>query len=251
METGRLAGKRIVVTGGAGGIGNAAIRTLVEQGARVGCTVNQELPALPDGVESRRCDITSRPEVDETFDALAETLGGLDVLIHAAGVHGRCPAEELDEESWDRIFALNCKATLFTNQAAFRHLRGSGGSIVNMGSCEGVRGFAGNAAYASTRGAVMSWTRSIALEWGCHEIRANCVAPVVETRLAQRGLEGMGEAEREAMAAGLRAAIPLGGKMGDPVRDLAPVLAFLASDDSRFITGQTIAVDGGFMMLGS
>jgi NAD(P)-dependent dehydrogenase (short-subunit alcohol dehydrogenase family) len=97
----------------------------------------------------------------------------------------------------------------------------------------------------------MAWTRSIALEWGRHEIRANCVAPVVETRLAQRGMDGMGDAERAAMEAHLHAAIPLGGKMGDPLHDLAPVLAFLASDDSRFMTGQTLSVDGGFMMLGS
>jgi NAD(P)-dependent dehydrogenase (short-subunit alcohol dehydrogenase family) len=248
---GRLDGKRIIVTGGAGGIGNAAIRTLVEQGARVACTFNEVQPELPEAVLSRPCDVTRKRQVDECFDAFSEAMGGLDVLIHAAGVHGRCPAAELDEETWDGIFALNCKATLFTNQAAFRHLRERGGSIINMGSCEGVRGFAGNAAYASTRGAVMSWTRSIALEWGGHAIRANCVAPVVETRLVHRGLDAMGEAEREVMAAGLRAAIPLGGKMGDPLRDLAPVLAFLASDDSRFITGQTLAVDGGFMMLGS
>jgi len=248
---GKLDGKRILVTGGAGGIGNAAVRGLAGHGARVACTYHAAVPSVPDGVVVRRCDVTDRAQIDATFDACAGALGGLDALVHAAGVHGSCPADRLDETTWDRFFDLNCKATLWTNQAAFRHLRERGGSIVNMGSCEGVRGFAGNAAYASTRGAVMAWTRSIALEWGRHGIRANCVAPVVDTQVSQRMRAALDDAGRAALAAGLRAAIPLGGEMGDPLRDLAPVLAFLASDDSRFITGQTLAVDGGFMMLGS
>lgn len=247
----RLDGKRVIVTGGAGGIGNAAVRVFVEQGARVACTYHSDEPDVPDGVVARRCDVSDRADVEATFDAFVDELGGLDALVHAAGVHGACPAHEITEELWDRTFELNAKATLLTNQAAFRHLRENGGSIVNMGSCEGVRGFAGNAAYAATRGAVMSFTRSIALEWGRHGVRANCVAPVIHTRLAQRVRDVLDDAALAAMDARLREAIPLGGKMGDPVQDLAPVLAFLVSDSSRFITGQTIAVDGGFMMLGS
>lgn len=247
----RLDGKRVIVTGGAGGIGNAAVRVFVEQGARVACTYHSDEPDVPDGVVVRRCDVSDKADLDATFDAFVDELGGLDALVHAAGVHGACPAHEITEELWDRTFELNAKATLLTNQAAFRHLRENGGSIVNMGSCEGVRGFAGNAAYAATRGAVMSFTRSIALEWGRHGVRANCVAPVIHTRLAQRVRDVLDDAALAAMDARLREAIPLGGKMGDPVQDLAPVLAFLVSDSSRFITGQTIAVDGGFMMLGS
>jgi NAD(P)-dependent dehydrogenase (short-subunit alcohol dehydrogenase family) len=246
-----LDGRRVIVTGGAGGIGGAAVQALVERGARVACTVHESAAKVPDGVVTSPCDIASKASVDETVDRLAGELGGLDALIHAAGIHGSCPAEQLGEDEWDRLFALNGKATLFTNQAAFRHLRDGGGSIVNMGSVEGVRGTAGNAAYASSRGAVMAWTRSVALEWARHRIRVNCVAPVVETRLVQRIRDAMDDAGRAAMEAGLQHAIPLGGKMGDPLQDLAPVLAFLVSDDSRFITGQTLAVDGGFMMLGS
>ena len=246
-----LEGKRIIVTGGAGGIGNAAIHALVDGGAKVACTFNAATPNVPATVLAQACDIANQGEVDATFDAFAEALGGLDGLIHAAGVHGSCPADRLSEEEWDRIFAVNGKGTLFTNQAAFRHLHGQGGSIVNMGSCEGVRGFAGNAAYAASRGAVMSWTRSVASEWGRHRIRVNAVAPVIDTQIAQRMRDAMDDAGRAAMDAGLRMAIPLGGKMGDPLLDLAPVLTFLMSDASRFITGQTLSVDGGFMMLGS
>jgi len=251
-DMGQLDGKRVIITGGAGGIGNAAVIAFQEAGAKVACTFNSEQPSLPDGVLSRRCDITKKAEVDSVFDAFADALGGLDVLIHAAGLHGSCPTDQLTEESWDHMFDLNGKATLFTNQAAFRHMRkAGGGSIVNMGSCEGVRGFAGNACYAATRGAVMAFTRSIALEWGKHNIRANALAPVAETRPAKRMRAHMDEAGIAMMDAYLNQAIPLGGKMGDALDDIAPVLVFLASDASHFITGQTIAVDGGFMMLGA
>ncbi len=249
---GQLDGKRVIVTGGAGGIGNAAVIACHAAGATVACTYNTALPQVPDGVLSRRCDVTSKTEVDAAFDELAAAMGGLDALIHAAGLHGSCPADQLTEEGWDSMFALNCTATLFTNQAAFRHMQpAGGGSIVNMGSVEGVRGFAGNACYAATRGAVMAWTRSIALEWGKHGIRANALAPVAETRAATRMRAHMDEAAIAMMEAYLAQAVPLGGKMGHPLRDIAPALVFLTSDASHFITGQTIAVDGGFMMLGA
>jgi NAD(P)-dependent dehydrogenase (short-subunit alcohol dehydrogenase family) len=249
---GSLDGKRVIITGAAGGIGGAAVEAFLKEGARVACTYNSAQPALPDGVvASAKCDIASKASVDGVFDGFAELLGGLDVLIQAAGLHGGCPADQLTEEYWDNMFALNGKATLFTNQAAFRHMRGKGGSIVNMGSCEGVRGFAGNACYAATRGAVMAFTRSVALEWGRHKVRVNALAPVAETAPARRMRAAQDDAANAMMDGYLQAAIPLGGRMGDALADIAPALVFLASDASHFITGQTLAVDGGFIMLGS
>lgn len=248
---GKLQGKRIVVTGGAGGIGNAAVQWFVRAGAQVACTYNHAAPELPAGVLSERCDIASKNQVNAVFDGFARALGGIDVLLHAAGVHGSKPADQVEEADWERMFDLNGKATVWTNQAAFRHMRAGGGSIINMGSMEGVRGFAGNSLYAASRGAVMAWTRSIAQEWGACGVRCNCVAPAIDTAIFQRQRSAMDQAGLDAMDAALRQSIPLGGRLGDPLRDLAPVLGFLASDDSRFITGQTIAVDGGLMMLGS
>lgn len=248
---GKLHGKRVIVTGGAGGIGNAAIKWFVAEGARVACTYNNALPDLPASVVRRRCNISDRTEVLQVFDGIVADLGGLDVLIHAAGVHGSRLADQIDEAEWDRMFDLNAKGTVWTNQAAFRHMQAHGGSIINMGSVEGVRGFAGNAAYAASRGAVMAWTRSVAQEWGRHRVRVNCVAPAIATDIYQRQRQAMDPTSLAAMDAALAKSIPLGGRLGDPLHDLAPVLAFLAGDDSHFITGQTVAVDGGLMMLGA
>lgn len=214
---GILDGKRAIITGGAGGIGNAAAHLFHKEGASIACTYNSTYPELPVGVLSERCDVTNKSEVDRVFDDFVRTLGGLDVLIHAAGVHGDCPADQLTEEAWDRMFALNGKAAMFTNQAVFRHMRNAGGSIVNMGSVEGIRGSAGNACYAATRGAVMSWTRSIALEWGRYNIRANCIAPVAYTRLTDRMRENLSDAAKAAMEQGLRRAIPTRRTHGRPV----------------------------------
>jgi len=252
-ETGmsKLKDKRIIVTGGAGGIGNAAVKLMASMGARVACTFNSAAAQVPGDVVSMRCNIADRAEVNTVFDRLAESLGGLDALIHAAGVHHSKPAELVEEQDWDHALDLNAKATAWCNQAAFRHLRDQGGSIINMGSVEGVRGFAGNACYAASRGAVMAWTRSVALEWGRHKVRVNCVAPAIHTEIFERQRQQMDAATLAMVDAHIAASIPLGGKMGDALHDLAPVLAFLCSDDSRFITGQVIAVDGGLMMLGS
>lgn len=247
----QLQGKRIIVTGAAGGIGNAAVQLFTACGARVAVTFHEQAPELPQGVVSARCDITDRAEVGRVFDELSAALGGLDALVHAAGRHASCPAHTAAEQEWDALLDANVRATAWTNQAAFRHLREHGGSIVNMGSVEGVRGFAGNAVYAASRGAVMAWTRSVALEWGRCGVRVNCVAPAIHTAIFDRQLAALDPAARAAMDAQLAALIPLGGRMGDALRDLAPVLAFLVSDASRFMTGQTLAVDGGLMMLGS
>lgn len=246
-----LTGKKVLITGGSGGIGNAAIRLFAERGARVACTYHRRQPEVPASVSLHQCDVQDREAVFRVFDEAASTLGGIDVLVHAAGMHGSCPADKITAETWDAMFDANVKAAVWTNQAAFQHMRKGGGSIINMGSSEGVRGFAGNATYAASRGAVMAWTRSVAQEWGRLNVRVNCVAPVVATEIFARQKQALDAASLAALDQKLAQVIPLGGQLGDPLADLAPVLAFLANDDSHFITGQTIAVDGGFMMLGS
>ena len=177
---GSLDGKRVIITGAAGGIGAAAVEAFVKEGAKVACSYNSAAPDLPAGVvASAKCDITSKASVDSVFDGFAEKLGGLDVLIQAAGLHGGCPADQLTEEYWDNVFALNGKATLFTNQAAFRHMREHGGSIVNMSSVSGLVGGHNLAAYNASKGGVRLLSKSVAL-YGARlkpPVRCNSVHP--------------------------------------------------------------------------
>jgi NAD(P)-dependent dehydrogenase (short-subunit alcohol dehydrogenase family) len=135
---------------------------------------------------------------------------------------------------------------MLVNKAVFPHMKADGGAIINFASQAGVRGEPGSGHYAASKAAVIAWTRTIADEWGPRGIRANVVAPAVWTPMYDDFRQALNQDELADHDQQLRRVIPLGGKLGDPRRDLAPALVFLASDASRFITGQTLAVDGGF-----
>jgi NAD(P)-dependent dehydrogenase (short-subunit alcohol dehydrogenase family) len=141
------------------------------------------------------------------------------------------------------------KGTVFLNQAAFEAMRDTGGAIINFGSQAGVGGSLWSPAYGAAKGGVLAWTRSIARSWGQYGIRANAVCPMILTPMAKAHQAALSGEARARLDTYLEAAIPLGGTYGDPDRDLAPVMIFLASEMSRFITGQTLAVDGGAMIL--
>ena len=178
-------------------------------------------------------------------------LGGLDVLLHAAGLWMPSTPETLDEEDLDFLLATNVKSTVYTNQAAFEHMKSSGGAIINLGSSEGVKGNPGAAAYSLTKAAVHGWTRSAAKAWGRYGITVNSLAPAVATPGADRFLESVGAEARPFVEQRIAETIVIGGKLGDPVADLGPAIVFLASPGARFITGQLLAVDGGIMMVGA
>jgi NAD(P)-dependent dehydrogenase (short-subunit alcohol dehydrogenase family) len=150
------------------------------------------------------------------------------------------PAEDFTDDDLDFILGVNVRGTIHTNQAAFPHLREDGGTILNIGSDGGLVAMQGIAAYAASKGAVMSWTRAIAGEWGKHGIRANCIVPAMKTPMTDRG----GEDGRAVYAT-----VPLGGELGDVMDDLAPVMIFMAGPGARFITGQLISVNGGLVMV--
>ncbi|MDB5971412.1 MAG: family oxidoreductase [Hydrocarboniphaga sp.] len=158
------------------------------------------------------------------------------------------PAENITEAHWDRMLNINAKGTMFTNQAAFRHLKTKGGHIVNFGSAAGVIGMPGGAAYSASKGAVTSWTRTVAKKWARYNIRVNAVAPGMWTPMYDKHRAQMTPEELKVHDAMLAVMIPLGGKFGNPDTDLAPMLLFLVSDGARFITGQTLAVDGGVLI---
>lgn len=250
--TAPLDGRRILVTGGATGIGAAAVKVLSEAGASVAATYHRTPPAHQDGIVWAQCDVRDSAAVNEMVIGAAEKLGGLDVLVHAAGLWQPGIPGQITGEDIDFLVDTNLKATIFTNQAAYAMMRmNGGGRIVNFGSGEAVMGSPISALYAATKGAVAAWTRSAARAWAGENISVVALAPAVQTPGADRLREFLGPAAAEFIDEQIKATIPLGGALGDPVDDLGPVLVFLAGEGSRFITGQLLAVDGGLVMLGA
>jgi len=249
-----LTDRRIIVTGGASGIAAATVRAYAREGARVASLdINDDLGrrvAAEAGASYFHCDVADRRQVFDVFARAVADLGGLDVLAHVAGTERGTPAEDIPDDEWDLIFAVNVKGTLYTNQAAFRHLKERGGRIINFGSGAGIRGQVGSAHYSASKAAVMAWTRTVAQEWGKHRITVNSIVPAIWTPMYDAYRGRMSEQERAIHDMAMQHVIPLGGRLGDPDRDIAPVMVFLASDASRFITGQAIAIDGGMIMLG-
>jgi 3-oxoacyl-[acyl-carrier protein] reductase len=246
-----LEGRRILVTGAATGIGAAAVRVLHAAGARVAATYHRTTPAddAPD-VTWLQCDVRDTESVDTAVDSAATALGGLDVLVNAAGLWQPGVPGSITSDEIDFLLATNVKATVLTNQAAHRVMREKGGQIINFGSAEAVMGSPIAAVYAATKGAVQAWTRSAAKAWGADRVTVNALAPAVQTAGADRLRDFLGPDVAPFIDQQMKLSIPLGGKLGDPTDDLGPVLVFLASAGARFITGQLIPVDGGLAMVG-
>jgi len=244
-------GKRVIVTGGASGMGEAVVRDLCRHGALVLSldidADDGQRVATEAGAHFARCDITSASSVEESVAAATVQLGGLDALVHAAGIAPGAPAEQIDLAQWEEVFAVNARGTFLINQAVFPLLKDQGGRIINFASSAGLMGYPGKAAYAAAKGAVLAWIRTIAHEWGRYRITVNAVAPAIATPMYAKTRSLMSPEQLDEHEKMLARDLPLGGQLGDPVRDLAPVIRFLVSDDSGFITGQTIAVDGGIM----
>jgi 3-oxoacyl-[acyl-carrier protein] reductase len=246
-----LAGRRIVITGGATGIGAAAVRVLHGAGARVVATYHRTAPA--DDVAPVKwlpCDVRDPEAVDAMFRGAVQELGGLDVLVNAAGLWQAGVPGQISSEEIDFLFATNVKGTILTNQAAHAAMRGHGGRIINFGSAEAVTGSPIAAVYSATKGAVQAWTRSAAKAWGTEGITVNALAPAVQTAGAERLRDFLGPDAAAFIDQQIKLSIPLGGQLGDPTKDLGPVLVFLAGEGAGFITGQLIPVDGGLAMVG-
>ncbi|WP_408899783.1 SDR family NAD(P)-dependent oxidoreductase (plasmid) [Nocardioides sp. R1-1] len=254
----QLKGKRVIVTGGGSGIGLETAKSLAKEGARVVVLdINEEAGKQavveaqelgPGPVIFSRCDISKQDEVNAVFDDAAALLDGLDVMLNIAGNEKNVPAEDVTESEINLIFDVHVKGTMYTNAAAFRHLKSDGGSIVNYTSLAGITGYPGNPIYGAAKGAVTSWTRNIAKDWGRYRIRANAVAPFVMTPMAQGSFDQVSPEELDKIKSWFKMMVPLGGWLGE-TRDAANANVFLASEASRFITGQILSVDGGFAMV--
>ena len=246
-----LPGRRILVTGGATGIGAAAVRVLHAAGARVAATYHRTPPDDDAAaVTWLRCDVRDADAVDATVGSAVRELGGLDVLVNAAGLWQPGVPGQITSAEIDSLLETNVKATILTNQAAHAQMRGSGGRIINFGSAEAVMGSPIAAVYAASKGAVQAWTRSAAKAWGADRVTVNALAPAVQTAGADRLREFLGPDAAAYIDKQMKLSIPLGGKLGDPAGDLGPVLVFLAGEGAGFITGQLIPVDGGLAMVG-
>ena len=251
-----LENKRIIVTGAARGMGEATVIAYVGAGAQVvAMDINDDAGAAvvaaandqgPGQATYQHVDIADKGSVVAAFDEAADHLGGLDALAHPAAIQAGADPSRVSVDDWDQMFAVNVRGTMLTNQAAYHHMKTSGGgSIINFGSISGQRAEPGAAAYSAAKGAVHSWTRSSAAAWGRDKIRVNAILPAMATPMYLEAMALMTEAQSDASYWMNHQSISLGEKYGDPLTDLGPVMVFFASDASRFITGQLIPVDGG------
>lgn len=253
-----LAGKRAFVTGAGSGIGAAIALALGKAGARVAVSDIDEAAAqtvaerLGRSASAHRLDVTDAAQTGAVMDAAIAELGGLDIVCANAGVSTMNRVVDLTEREWDFNMAVNAKGIFLTNQAAVRRFLAakSRGTIVNTASMAGKVGAPLLAHYAASKFAVVGFTQSLAKEVGAQGIRVNCVCPgFVRTSMQERELKweaGLRNMTPEAVLAEYVALTPL-GRIEEP-EDVADVVVFLASDLSRFMTGEAVCVTGGAFM---
>lgn len=238
----RLSGKHAVVTGAAQGIGKAIAATFANEGAEL-LLADIDAQRLAEtagelGQEAFVCDVSQKTEIDRLFARVAERWGGLDVLVNNAGVTHAAELDDLTEDDFDRVFAVNLKAALWATQAAAR-LMGPGSAVVNMSSVNARLAIPNQIPYVVSKGALNQLTTVTALALAPKGIRVNAVGPgSIQTEM----LAGI-MVEDEAARNRILSRTPL-GRCGEP-EEIAAVAVFLASAESSYITGQTIYADGG------
>lgn len=251
----RLKGKVALVTGGARGIGQAICEALAAEGAKV-VVADMRLEdaistATAIGGLAVEMDVTDFEGITPSLSRIEDETGGIDILVNNAGIFNMASLDRITPEDYRRQYDVNVGGTLFLCQAVVPLMKKRGGGvIINMSSQAGRRGEPNIAIYCSTKAAVISITQSLALELARDNIRVNAIAPgvvdtpmwdVVDAQFAAYENKPKGQKKRE-----VAEAVPL-GRMGDP-RDVADPVVFLASDEARYVTAQTLNVDGGNWM---
>jgi NAD(P)-dependent dehydrogenase (short-subunit alcohol dehydrogenase family) len=244
--------KVAIVTGASSGIGRATTLALAAEGALV-AAVGRDGAALQSVVEDAGhagghniativADVTDEGAPAAIVGETLTRFGGLDVLVNAAGVIGMGMTDATSDEQWDRMMAINLRAPFRLMREAFPALKERRGAVVNVSSVNGRRVFPNLAAYNTSKGALDHLTRCAAIDWAPHGVRVNAVNPgVTVTNLHRRG--GMSEENYAAFLSRAKETHPL-GRPGQ-ASEMAAMILFLASDKAAFITGETIAVDGG------
>ncbi|MEY4161062.1 MAG: 3-alpha-(or 20-beta)-hydroxysteroid dehydrogenase [Pseudomonadota bacterium] len=234
----RFSGKVAIVTGGANGIGAAVVARLAADGAKVMIADITPPANTSDDIAFVRTDATSASEVAALVETVYQKWGRIDILVNNAGLGALAETPDMAEELWDKVFAINIKAIYLFCKFAIPRLRENGGAIINIASISGQLGDYGMGVYNASKGAVINYTRSLALDCARDGIRVNALCPgLIETAMTDATV-----ARPEDRAAWL-SPIPL-GRMGQ-AKEMANVVTFLASDEASYMTGSIVTADGG------
>src|SRR5271169_979908 len=238
----RVAGKVALVVGAGGGIGGAGAEALARDGAAVEAAAAR-IRVAGGRAAASALDVRDRAAVDAAVAAVVREFGRLDILLESAGISHRLNFLDVDAETWDRIIAVNLTGMFHVGQAAARQMvRQGGGSIINVTSQLAEVARPERAAYVASKGGARSLTHAMAVDLAVHGIRVNALAPGPTLT----GLTRASYTDPEARRA-TEAVIPL-GRLGQP-DDLVGAVLFLASDESRWVTGSTVTVDGGYLTI--
>jgi NAD(P)-dependent dehydrogenase (short-subunit alcohol dehydrogenase family) len=249
MSSNKLSGKIALITGGSSGLGLATAKRFVEEGAAHVFITGRRQPELDAAVKeigrnvtAVRSDIAKLEDLDRLFTLIKEQKGRLDILFANAGGGAFVPLEQVTEEHFDKYFGINVKGTLFTVQKALP-LMTAGGTIVINGSIASIKGIPAFGVYAATKAALRSFARTWSVDLKGRNIRVNVVSPGTIVTPAYKSELGMTDEQIEVFVAQAAATTPL-GRTGTP-DEVAKAVVFLASDDSSYITGIELFVDGG------